>query len=279
MVGRSGGRGMAVHAVSDSLVDDVKDAYEGAADAWAEGPSLVYRRMADALVDASPVSLAGRLVLDLGAGTGVASAVLVGAGARPVGFDVAEAMVRHQRSGRPPASVGDALALPFRADGFDAVVAAFSLNHLPDPSLGLAECTRVTHSGGILLASTFPTDAEHPAKPAVETVLERFGYRRPPWYTEFKQRTAPLTGDPSQLAAAASAAGLEDIEVRPVDVRAGLDDPRLVVEWRLNMPQTIAFVSSLDPHTRAQLSDEAEAALPSPLPAAVTVLVLRAAVP
>ncbi len=265
--------------MSDSLVHEVKDAYEGAADAWAEGPSLVYRRMAEALVDASPVSLTGQLVLDLGAGTGVASAILVGVGARPVGFDVAEAMVRHQRGARPPGSVGDALALPFRAGGFDAVVAAFSLNHLADPTAGLAECRRVTRSRGLVLASTFPTDADHPAKAAVEDVLERFGYRRPRWYQEFKKRSAPLTGDRNLLAAGAWRAGLDDVDVRVLDVAAGLGDPRLVVEWRLNMPHTMAFVTSLDPETRARLRDEATAALPGPLPATLAVLVLTARVP
>lgn len=156
---------------------------------------------------------------------------------------LAEALVRHHRTKRPPGTVGDALRLPFRGGAFDAVVAAFSLNHLPDPGAGLRECGRVVRAGGAVLASTFPVDADHPAKEAVESALLRFGYRRPPWYDEFKRDMAHLTGDPSRFESAASEAGLVDVTVAERDVDAGLGDPHLVVEWRLNMPHAIGFVN------------------------------------
>lgn len=176
--------------MTDGLAVAIRRAYEGSADSWAEGPSLVYRRLATALVDASPEPFPERPCLDLGAGTGVASEVLEAAGARPVGVDLAEAMVRHPREDRPPGVVGDALCLPFRDGVFDAVAVAFSLNHLPDPVAGLRECRRVVSRAGAVLASTFPSTADHPAKAAVERVLEDFGYRRPPWYEEFKSPLA-----------------------------------------------------------------------------------------
>jgi ubiquinone/menaquinone biosynthesis C-methylase UbiE len=264
--------------MSDAIAHDIKRAYEGSAEAWAHGPTLVYRHLANALIDASPVPLRGWLVLDLGTGTGVASAALVAAGAQPFGVDLAEAMVRHRHGERPPGVVGDALALPFRAGGVDAVVAAFSLNHLPNPAAGLRECARVTRRGGIVLASTFPAEQDHPAKEVVEEVLEQFGYQRPHWYKEFKERIAVLTGYPDRLTEIALAAGLHDVEVAPVEVMAGLDDPNLVVEWRLNMPHTIAFVSSLEPEVRTHLYQHAVAVLPNALPPALTVLVLRSRV-
>jgi SAM-dependent methyltransferase len=188
-------------------------------------------------------------------------------------------MIRHRRAERPPAVVGDALALPFRTDAFDAAVSAFSLNHLPDPRAGLAECRRVTRPGGTLLAATFPADGGHPAKAAVEAVLAGFGYRRPRWYVDFQERTAALTAEPGLLATTASDAGLDEVEVRRIEVGAGLDDPDRVVGWRLDMPHTIGFVASLEPDVRARLRESAAAALPSPLPVAVSVLVLLAHVP
>ena len=260
------------------IVDAIRLAYDGSADAWATGPTAVYRRLAEALVAAAPSSLAGRRVLDLGAGTGVASEVLLEAGARPIAVDLALGMLQHHRAERPPGTVGDAQALPFGDGTFDAVVAAFCLNHLPDPTAGLAECRRISRSGGVVLASTFPTDANHPAKAIVEAELERFGYQRPAWYRTFKARIAELTGDADAFASAATDAGFSDIEVVRVDVEAGLDRPELAVEWRLNMPHSIGFFTGLDRDTRTALRARAVEALTGDLPSAVPALFLRAGV-
>ena len=270
---------MSSDELDQRLVEEIKHAYGGAVDGWASGPTPLYRRLAQALVDASPVALADRDVLDLGAGTGVASAVLREVGARPVGVDIAWQMLRHRASQRPPGVAGAAQALPFRAGAFDAVVAAFCLNHLPDPSAGLAECRRVTRPGGVVLASTFPADAEHPAKAIVETTLEEFGYRRPHWYQTFKERIAALTGDADALARAAIDGGLIDVEVVRRDVEAGVDRPELAVEWRLNMPHTLEFVAALDPTSVAALRSRAATSLSDDLPSTVPILVLTATVP
>ena len=185
-------------------------------------------------------------------------------------------MLAHRRADRPPGVAGDAQALPFRDGAFDAVVAAFSLNHVPDPALALGECRRVTSSGGLVLASSFPREADHPAKAAVEASLEEFGYQRPGWYATCKDRVAGLTGDPETFAQAAAAAGLNPARVDRVEVEVGLDRPELVVEWRLNMPHAIGFVAGLDPPTRAALRARATAALPGGLPSSVAMLTLRA---
>ncbi len=51
----------------------VRDAYSATAGAWRDGPELVYERLADVLVATSPISLAGKLVADVGAGAGATS--------------------------------------------------------------------------------------------------------------------------------------------------------------------------------------------------------------
>lgn len=260
------------------LVNEIRTAYEESAAGWARGPAAVYRRLALALIEAAPISLADRRVLDLGAGTGVASEALAAAGARPVGLDLAVAMLCHQQARRPPGVAGDAQALPLRDSAFDAVVAAFSLNHVPDPATALTECRRVTRTGGFILASTFPSEADHPAKAAVETTLQQFGYQRPRWYQTFKEHIAARTGDAERFARAATAAGLAHVRVDPVEVEAGLDDPEMAVEWRLNMPHTIGFVAALDPRARAELRARAVADLPTKLPSSVSILTLRAGV-
>lgn len=236
----------------------------------------MYRPLAAALVETAPSSLRGQCVLDLGAGTGVASDALAAVGARPVAVDLALAMLCHRQSRRPPGVVGDAQALPFRDGAFDAVVAAFSLNHVPDPEVALSECRRVTKPGGLVLASTFPNDADHPAKAVVESVLAEFGYERPGWYHRFKDHIAALTGDAEHFAEAAAAAGLTHARVDSVEVEAGLDDPDTAIEWRLNMPHTIGFLAGLDPPAQAALRTRVTAALKQTTTSSVSMLALRA---
>ncbi len=263
----------------EALVAEMRRAYAGAAWQWATGPAALYRRLATALVASAHVELQGRRVMDLGAGTGAASEALIEVGAEPVGVDLAVQMLAHRRTARPPGVAADAQRLPFREGAFAAVIAAFSLNHVPDLTGALAGCRRVLANGGGVLASTFPSDEEHPAKPVVEAVLEQYGYRRPGWYATFKDRLAGLTGDPASFARAASDAGLHDVRVERIEVEAGLDDPGLAVAWRLNMPHTLDFVASLAPARRSELRDRATAALAGRSPSAVTMLQLGATRP
>ncbi len=64
-------------------------AYEGWAASWAAGPELIYEPMADALVACSPIDLDTARVLDLGAGTGVATRAAQRAGAQVIAADLA----------------------------------------------------------------------------------------------------------------------------------------------------------------------------------------------
>ena len=76
-------------------------AYDRSAGAWASGPQRVYTRLAETLVDAAPVPVHGGRVLDLGAGTGVASRAASAAGAaQVVAVDNAVGMLRRSGSMR-----------------------------------------------------------------------------------------------------------------------------------------------------------------------------------
>ena len=63
---------------SRASTSTVGDLYEDVHLAWSSGAELVYRPMADALVARSPVDLAGRRMLDVGAGTGAGTRALRG---------------------------------------------------------------------------------------------------------------------------------------------------------------------------------------------------------
>lgn len=255
----------------------MRGAYEAGAASWREGPEAVYRRLADALVAECPVPLAGARVLDLGSGTGVASDAARAAGASIIAVDLAWAMLRQRFPERPPGTVGNALALPFPDASFAAVVAAFCINHFPRPDEALVECARVIEPGGCIVASSFSSAHEHPAKSAVEATLAAHGYTRPEWYARFKDVAVDATGTVDALGAAARQAGFSAVEAYALEVEAGLDQPEAMVGWRLAMPHTIAFVEGLRADERDALRADALAAVDTiDPPSTITMLVLRA---
>lgn len=237
---------------------ELRDAYGSTAAAWAAGPQRAYRRLSEALIAACPVPLGGRLALDLGAGTGAASRVCTDAGARVVALDAAVGMLAHRRRFRPPAAAGDAGRLPFPDGVFEVLVAAFVLNHLSDAEGALAEAVRVTRPGGRLLAATFHRGWTHPAKDAVEEALASFGWRKPAWYADLKERTAPALGTPEAFAEAAAGAGWAEVRIIDTTVDTGLRTAADLAAWRLGMAQTAPFVAGLADTARARLRAEAE---------------------
>lgn len=238
----------------------IQAAYDATSRAWADGPERMYARLAEVLVARSPVALAGRIVLDIGAGTGVASRVLRTDGARPIGVDMSSAMLRHDAANRPPAAVADAMALPFANRSVGGAVYAFCLNHLDEPEVALREAARVVEPGGVVLASAFSADWEPPEKETMEAVLGRFGWSRPDWYEELKDIDS-LLGTAERFAACAAAAGLVEVDAISVTVEKGLDRAKDVVAWRLGMPHTAPFVAALSSSERAALTAAAAVAL------------------
>lgn len=98
----------------------------------------------------------GEAVLDIGCGTGddvAAMAELVGPEGRAVGVDYSEAMVAEalRRHGDVPGISfrrGDAQALPFDSEVFDACRAERVLIHVQDPDAAVREMARVVRPGG-----------------------------------------------------------------------------------------------------------------------------------
>ena len=110
--------------------DDATAAYEGLAGAWASGPSRVYDRHAEAVVGAYPDAIAGRNVVDIGAGTGAVSRAVARLGGRVTAVDAAADMVQDMRSNGIDAIEGDLLSLPFEAMTFDGEFAAFAISQV-----------------------------------------------------------------------------------------------------------------------------------------------------
>jgi SAM-dependent methyltransferase len=241
-------------------MSSVGDAYSRTGAAWQRGPARVYDRLADELVACAPGAVDGRLALDLGAGTGAATRALLARGARVVAADVALGMLQ-ARVPRTPAVVGDAVALPLRARGVDLVVAAFSLNHLPDPVVGLREAERIVQRGGVLLGSAYAHDDTHPAKNATERAAAGLGWTVPDWYTEMRERAVPQLATAERAEAALHAAGFDVVLAEHRRVPFPELDAHDLVEWRLGMAQLAPFAAALSDEQRASLVAEAVAEL------------------
>jgi SAM-dependent methyltransferase len=101
----------------------------------------------------------GERVLDVGCGSGVVTREMarrVAPGGLAVGLDASAALVNvarelaaQQGMGRSVTwRVGDARALPFADETFDAVLAVTVLSHVPGAERGVSEMVRVTRPGG-----------------------------------------------------------------------------------------------------------------------------------
>jgi SAM-dependent methyltransferase len=240
------------------LNSGMRAAYDAAASGWNDGPGPMYADLAQALVANAGMPVAGRRVLDLGAGTGVAGRAAAVAGARQVvAADIALGMLRRCDETVHPVAA-DAGALPFGPGSFDLVIAAFCLGHLAGLPGCLAEIRRV---GAAVAASSFAPGWTHPAKEAVDAVLADFGYRAPGWYQDFKQDTEPRAADVDGLVAQARAAGFAEAGGRRVDVVTSVATPAQLASWRLGMAHVAPFARTLTPPDRAALRIAAETAV------------------
>ena len=121
--------------------------------------------------------------LDVGCGSGAFSeAVIQGrAPADLQGVDPSEAQLVFARTRSPGATfqVGDAMALPFPANRFDAAVMALVIFFVPDPAKGVAEMARVVRSGGLVAAYAWDfTGGGFPFHP-VHEALRAIGVESP----------------------------------------------------------------------------------------------------
>lgn len=111
--------------------------------------------------------IAGKKVLDVGAGTGRLTVELARAGAEVIALDVSEEMLKvlKRKNAQIETVVGDAEDLPFADNSFDIIVAVFLVVHLKDPGRFFDEVYRVLKSGGKFLV----TNINQKEPPDVET--------------------------------------------------------------------------------------------------------------
>lgn len=107
------------------------------------------------LVSLAPLT-PGMRVLDLACGTGDIAFEAARAGARVVGLDITERMVRLAREkDRVFFLVGDIMALPFPDASFDVITTGYGIRNVPELRPALREIARVLKPGGTLLSLDF----------------------------------------------------------------------------------------------------------------------------
>jgi SAM-dependent methyltransferase len=137
-------------AMTDQIRFDDGAAYERYMGTWSQ---LAGDTFLDWLAPAS-----GWRWLDVGCGNGAFTEMIVErcAPVSALGIDPSEAQLAFART-RPAARMaqfrqGDAMALPFPDDTFDAAVMPLVIFFVPDPARGVAEMARVVRPGGTVTA-------------------------------------------------------------------------------------------------------------------------------
>jgi ubiquinone/menaquinone biosynthesis C-methylase UbiE len=165
------------------------------------------------------------------------------------GIDPSDAQLAFAR-GRPAARVatfqkGDAMALPFPENSFDAAVMALVIFFVPEPAKGVAEMARVVVPGGIVSAYSWDVPGGGRPDALVEAEMRAVGVKplRPP-----KADAARI----DTLRELWTGAGLQGVETREISVRrtfASFDDFWTTTLLGGNVGPAIAAMSSGDAET------------------------------
>lgn len=204
---------------------------------------------------------AGQRWVDVGCGNGVFTELLMQrhAPAEAQGIDPSEAQIAYARR-RPGAQGaqflrGDARALPFAADRFDAATMALVLFFVPDPPQGIAEMVRVVRPGGLVAAYAWDLPGGGFPYHAIQEELRALGITPP-------MPPHPGVSAEPALRALWTDAGLTVVETRRIDVERSF--PSFEDYWSMVMCSESMRVATaaLAPEQLATLEQRVRARLP-----------------
>jgi len=203
--------------------------------------------------------------LDVGCGTGALSqtiliqtmpAAVKGIDRSPAYIDYAKS---HIQDSRASFEVGDAQNLPVESAAFDTVVSALVLNFIPDIPLALSEMSRVIKPGGVV--AIYVWDYAHKME------LMRYFWNAAillnPAALELDEgRRFPICS-PEPLLNLFEAAGLHELEVRPIDVLTHFRDfDDYWSPFLQGQGPAPSYAMSLDETHRLALREQIRATLP-----------------
>ncbi len=206
--------------------------------------------------------LPGLRWIDVGCGNGAFTELLVErcAPAEVQGIDPSEAQIAYART-RPAARMaefrqGDAMALPFTDDRFDAAVMALVIFFVPDPAKGVAEMTRVVGPGGTVAAYAWDMlGGGFPLEP-LRAGMRALGLKAP----------HPPSVDASRMEALRDlwvGAGLDAVETREITVQRTFADFDDFWATSLLSPSLGPSIAAMPPGDVERLKAQVRAHLPA----------------
>ena len=188
-------------------------------------------------------------ILDIGSGTGFLSLILTEIGYDVVGVDISEEMIeraKEKAAGRGVKlkiefKLGDAEALPFKTDFFDAIVNRSVLWTLPEPKKALEEWKRVLKPGGKLcffLHEPHPDGLTQRLRRQLGNVLTLFIERRNPWYSLYNNKLGvelPFRGGvkPTIITKLLEASEFEQVSAEPMHEISRLKTEKMPLRYRI----------------------------------------------
>ena len=198
---------------------------------------------------------------DIGCGNGAFTELLAlrCAPAAVQGLDPSEAQLAFARARFDNPAIqfrqGDATALPYADDAFDAAVMALVIFFVPDPARAVAEMARVVRPGGSV--SSYSWDLFGGGFPFAILQEEMATFGRPPLWPPSAEASTPAA-----LRGLWSDAGLIDVEMREVSVQrsfASFDSWWTIAQTG---PRLLPRFATLTPDEQASLKDRLRARLP-----------------
>lgn len=169
---------------------------------------------------------AGRRWLDVGCGTGAVTEIIleVAAPSEVTGIDPSQGYIsfarEHVRDGRASFEIGDACALPYETGRYDAVVAGLVFNFVPDPEKSMNEMARVTRSGGMVAGYVWDYAGQ---MQLMRHFWDAAVALDPAAFQLDEGRRFPIC-QPGSLTQLLQGAGLNDVEVRAIDIPTYFQD-------------------------------------------------------
>jgi len=208
---------------------------------------------------------AGSQWLDVGCGTGALSQTILqfAEPAKIKGIDRSEGFIvfakEHMQDSRVQFDVGDAEALIADSGTFDAAVSGLMLNFIPQPARAVAEMTRVTRSGGVEAAYVWDYAGR---MQMVRHFWDAATALDPNAYELDQGRRFPIC-QPDALNQLFESAGLNNVEVRPIEVSTVFRDfDDYWSPFLGGQGPAPSYVMSLSDERRAALRERIRAKLP-----------------
>lgn len=220
----------------------------------------LFKQWAEPVLAAAKVGT-GDHVLDVACGTGIGARTaieLVATTGSVTGLDVGPALLTVAEAIEPRVTwtEGDACALPFDDDQFDATISEFGLMFFPDRAKAIAEMTRCTKPGGRVVVAVWEALERSDAYPITVDILQR----RAGDAAAAALRAPFVLGDTDELRQIAAAAGASSVTI---DTQMGVGrfpSVRSMVEADLRGWLPVMGVT-LEEELIGEILTEAEAAL------------------